>query len=268
MKNLAAVLVLCCSVVAGLSCVTTAAAAEPSKTPGPEKTLRPENPVTGNAAGGVDNPNACGTGLVFDDASAESGLGWVPSVIEGQYVQYYGMVPFGTVETVCICWLRTRADSSIDFDVVFYASQGDSPGLAPFASVPARADDVPSGVTGRFYEVDVSGVQLPPRTPIYIGARWDASRDQFFFICTDETLSTPRVNVFFTDDRANGWGDAFSTSDPIFDDYRASLIRVVASGYAVPAMSPTALGIFALFLALSAAWLGRRRRSATPKETS
>lgn len=173
--------------------------------------------------------DACEDGWVRDDGSAETGYGWVPSVVEGIYVQEILAedLPFPELRTVCVCWLRTRTDTDISFDVVFFTQQGEEPALQPYAVVPAQAADVPSGVTGRFYEVDVSGVELMPGTS-YVGVRWNPSVDPFFFVCVDTSPATDPVQVFFIDDRAQGWGDVFNTLDPIFADHRAMMVRVHA----------------------------------------
>ncbi len=195
----------------------------------PDRSL-PADPIEGV---GTPTP-ACTDGVIKDDGSLETGWGWVPSVQSGEYVQVYDRSEFRSrrLESVCVCWLRTRTDDSIDFDVVFYEESNEEPGQpaeAPFAAVPTQATSVPQGIVGAFYQVDVRGVTLPEEGTIYIGPRWNASADQFFFLCADTTPETPFTNVFFIDDRAKGeWSNIAETSDPIFQDHRAVLVRPVA----------------------------------------
>lgn len=197
--------------------------------------------------------------MIYDDASVETGFGWVPSVIEGIYVQRFEREDFGSqrVEEVCLCWLRTRTDDSLDFDLVFFRDADGEPEAAPYASIPATATLVPQGVTGAWYEVSVAGVELPDG-PVYIGARWNANVDQFFFVCADTTPSTPFHNLFFIDDRAEEWGNAADTNDPIFDDYRATMIRAVTAPphvLEIPTLAPAPLAA----LAAALGWLAWRR---------
>ena len=200
-----------------------------------------------SAEGGSPVPAACEDGVIKDDGSVDTGWGWVPSVLAGEYVQVYDRSEFssGDMRSVCVCWLRTRPDDSIDFEVVFYADSEGQPAAEPFAVVPAHAENVPQGIVGQFYEVDVSGVRLPDEGTIYIGPRWDASADQFFFVCADTNKTTPFTNVFFTDDRANGeWDNIAETQDPIFIPHRAILVRPVARPAAVieiPTLGPRIL---------------------------
>jgi hypothetical protein len=206
------------------------------------------------AATGVAQDD-CADGVVKDDGSVETGYGWVPSVVEGVYVQEFRELELGSplLASVCVCWLRTRLDDDIDFDVVFYQREGDLPAEEPYAVVPARAEDVPDGVAsgGRFYEVDVSGVPAP-NPGVYIGVRWNASVDQFFFVCADTSPETEPVQVFFIDDRAEGWTSALETTDPMFADHRAIMVRTVPEqvpSAAVPAVGFAGVALLVIVLA-------------------
>ena len=195
--------------------------------------------------------DACAGGWIRDDGSAETGYGWVPSSVEGIYVQEVKLTELGSrnLASVCVCWLRTRTDNDVDFDVVFYGDAGGRPQLQPLASVPARAEGVPMGVTGRFYEVDVSGIKLPGQTS-YVGVRWNPNADDFFFVCVDQNPLTERIPTFFIDDRASGWGDALNTIDPIFDGHRAMLMRLNGGATPdIPGLAGPGLLIFGLGLA-------------------
>ncbi len=223
---------------------------------------------------GGDPAEACAGGVVVDDGSAETGYGWVPSVIEGEYVQEFDSLLFTSrrLRSVCVCWLRTRPDTTIDFEVVFYRQVVDPkdrerliPADTPYAAFPASAEVTPLGIDESFFEVDVTNVVIPAG-PSYIGVRWDASRDQFFFICADHTEETLPVEVFFRDDRAKGeWASVFETIDPIFRDHRAIMVRALPGPLAVvdvPALGAAGLALLATALAaLALVMLKARRRS-------
>ena len=93
--------------------------------------------------------------------------------------------------------------------------------------------------------------------------RWNPSADRFFFVCADTTPEAPRVNLFFRDDRASGWDNAFETSDPIFLDHRAVLVRArsrTRSLVDVPALGAAGLAALVILLGL-AGWRLSRQRS-------
>ncbi len=223
-------------------------------------------------SGDGEDPAECAGGVVVDDGSAETGYGWVPSVVEGEYVQEFDASLFTSrrLRSVCICWMRTRPDSDVDFEIVFYRQVIDPedeerlvPADEPYAVRPASADVAPKGITESFFEVDVSGVVMPAG-PSYVGARWDASRDQYFFVCVDNSEATSPVEVFFRDDRSEGeWTSVFETTDPIFQDHRAMMIRVLpgpAVVVDVPALGASGLATLAAALALAALVMRRRYR--------
>lgn len=230
-------------------------------------------PAAASRAVGAAVPGpGCEDGLVQDDGSAESGYGWVPSVTEGVYVQELaGALASPVLESVCVCWLRTGADDALDFEIVVYEGievvdprtgrVRTIPAAEPYAAVAASAAGVPEDVPGAFYEIPLGGLRLRHRTA-YVGVRWNASTDRFFFVCTDQSPGTPPVEVFFRDDRAFGWASVFDTSDPIFRDHRAILLRVRAMPpLDLPALDAAGLGILGIGLAAAALWrLGRRRK--------
>ncbi|MEM7582424.1 MAG: IPTL-CTERM sorting domain-containing protein [Acidobacteriota bacterium] len=247
------------SVILGIAVVAMTAVATPADAqPLAPPAIYTDGPPQEACVGSVEDGN-----VVLDDGSAETGYGWVPSVIEGEYVQRFSSSIFPTrvLESICVCWLRTRMDSAIDFEVVFYENDGGIPASTPYAVVPGSAEVEPQGIAETFTEVDVSGIGIPVG-PSYIGVRWDASADQFFFVCADKSEGTEPVEFFFRDDRAEGeWTSVFDALDPIFEDHRALMIRGRSSfvtALDVPALG--AGGLVALAVLLLGVGLRRLRR--------
>lgn len=234
-----------------------------------QPTLSPSLP---GALGGDEPPVGDGceqAAVIKDDGMPEGGYGWVPSAIFGIFVQVFEARDFvqPLIDEVCVCFQRSRDDDSIDFEVVFYRDVDGNPAEEPFAVVPATLDDVPDitqpGPAGRFARVATPGVRPPGFGRYYIGVRWNPSADQFFFVCDDQSESTERVNVWFRDDRAEGWDNADETNDPIFLAHRAMLIRPVGSQVEtidVPSTGPRGLALLAAVL-LAAGVLALRRTS-------
>lgn len=216
------------------------------------------------AASAATPQEACSGGAVKDDGSLETGYGWIPSVVEGIFVQEFTHTELGgsTMVSVCVNWLRTREDEDLDFDVVFYRQLDGIPAPVPYAVVPATALGVPEGVAsgGQFYDVDVSGVPVEGST-VYIGVRWNASVHRYFFVAVDTSTATLPVGGFFIDDRADEWTSVFETGDPIFRGHRAMMIRARAEPEdvaSIPAVSRAGAALLVLLVAALGAWLARR----------
>lgn len=229
-----------------------------------ERVLAPSMPrVSVPAQGGSD----CTDGLIKDDGSLETGYGWVPSAIDGRYVQRFDVFELNSrkLEELCVCWTRTRPDDEITFWVDLYRDRGGRPARDPEDSIQAVATLVPSFPDGAFYSIDLSEADLRSPTDIfYAGVRWDPSQDQFFFVCADQTPETPVVDGWFIDDRADEWASVLETGDPIFADHRAMMIRARGlDGYfvLVPTMGTVGVVVMVIALALVAGLVLRRRES-------
>ncbi|MEM7356211.1 MAG: hypothetical protein AAF657_35675 [Acidobacteriota bacterium] len=174
----------------------------------------------------------CEGGLAKDDGTVETGYGYVPSAKMGRYVQELdaGDLPSRKLQEVCVCWLRSREDSDIEFEVEFYKDQNGVPAATPYAKVSGTATEVPNGVAeaGRFYSVDASSVTVPEGKS-YVGVHWDPSESTFFFVCSDQSPESPRTKVFSQEDRAPRWADIGTSRDPIFKPHRSMLVRVKAA---------------------------------------
>jgi hypothetical protein len=204
--------------------------------------------------------------VVRDDGTAEDGYGWVASAIEGVYVQTFEPeeFPSGRLDRACICWMRSRDDATIDFEVVIFGDNHGVPLMEPAVAIPATAAAVPTALDGRFYEVDLGGVQLG-RDTFHLGVRWDPSVDQYFYLCADKSEETPVAQGFFIDDRADEWASVVGNDDPTFFGHRAMFIRAVAepgvAAASVPTMGTMGIVVFVVLMAIVAFLiLGRREK--------
>jgi hypothetical protein len=213
-------------------------------------------PAVGRS-GVVPGPG-CEDGLVLDDGSFETAYGWVPSAQWGEYVQTFRLGAANPVllESVCVCWTRTLDDDSLAFEVEVYEDVDGEPAEAPVVVVGASMVDVPLWPDGGFTEIPL-GADVPALAPgtYHVGVRWGPSTDRFFFVCADQSDPDAAVGGFFRDDRADGWGSVLETTDPIFADHTAMLIRVRDRDVvATPATSRLGAGILVLLVALAAWW--------------
>jgi hypothetical protein len=205
----------------------------------------------------------CDDGLILDDGSAETAYSWVPSAMWGEYVQTFPEAPLvsSRLDSVCVCWTRTRPDDALSFEIVVYSGSQYTPNQRELYSFPAFISSVPLWPDATFVEV-----QAPPDAPLlnasvhHIGVRWNPSVDQFFFLCADQSPTDSPEGGFFRDDRSEGeWGSVLDTSDPIFAEHRAMMVRVRAHRAPwVPTLGPVGLGMLALLLAISG-WVVLRR---------
>lgn len=209
--------------------------------------------VTGAVVGQETAPVAepatdCRDGLVADDGSVETGYGFVPNSKEGIFVQRFDpqRAAATVFKAVCVCWLKTRGDRNIEFEVVLFEDQGGGPAPKPsFAhGATATAEQVAPDVksAGSFVRVPLPPVPLPAG-PFYLGVRWNPHTASHLFVCADKTprgdddgggAGTPG---FFREDVRPRWSSLEAAKDPNMKGHQALMIRAVL-GPAPPVPAP------------------------------
>jgi hypothetical protein len=242
---------------AALSLVLVVVAGALSARVGVSQDFRVVAPEGAPMVQGVPAGDACAGGAVFDDGMLETGYSWVPSAVDGRYVQRFTWTDVAAtrLSEICVCWTRTRPDDVIDFHVELYRDVGGEPAFNPTFSMPVQMTGVPSFPDGDFLSVPLPADGWPTLTPtFYVGVRWNPSIDQFFFVCADTSPTSPVVNGFFIDDRADGWASVLETNDPTFAAHHAMMIRAV--GGAAPAQVPVLGWVGVAFLVALLAAVG------------
>ncbi|MFQ5636743.1 MAG: S8 family serine peptidase [bacterium] len=170
----------------------------------------------------------CSSGEIHDDGSAENGYGWASFITDGRTVELFnpGSFPFNYTQ-VCIAWTQVGGDANINFNIQVYDDDG--PGGEPgtlLASIPVTAAGVPAWPSVAFFDFDITGLIPPINSPfVYIGAQWDPSVEQSFFIAADESPTTPLQTGYGFNDADNFWTPLQS----FFSTYRAMFIRAEGS---------------------------------------
>jgi hypothetical protein len=170
------------------------------------------------AQGGGDA--TCAGGLAYDDGSFENAYGLTATAGRRAIVMRLDPQPGALLERVCLCWVRNTFDADLDFELVFYAADGEGgePGTQ-LASLEATASAVPSQPPGAFFGYDVSAAEVTaPAGGLFIGAEWDAVQNRGFFLCADQ--NGPAQQPAFSG-APGDWSD-LSSAHPA---YRALAIR-------------------------------------------
>lgn len=190
----------------------------------------------GTAAAEPADPS-CAGGLVLDDGSFENAYTLLPAA-QGRMAMLFEPPAGALLSRVCLCWIRSGADDTLSFDLVFYAADGPGgePGT-PLASVPAVAAAVPTTPPGGFYgyELGAAAVEVP-EGGLYVGAGWSSAAEPGFFLCADQDGHALHPGYLSVDGGAT-WRDI------AFDQpgYRALGVRAELAG-CVPGPETLCLG--------------------------
>ncbi len=171
----------------------------------------------------------CADGLVYDDGTFENGYG--ASLEQGdtasEYVMRIDPPPNARgLEKICVCWTKNGADSSVVFDLNFYAVAQDGTPGALLASHSTAAFGVPSFSGHRFYAYDLRALLLPADEPLFIGPSWDPGLDERLFICADEDGPSSQTG-YHTKDIATGGPDRKLGEVDAWVDYRNLGVRAL-----------------------------------------
>ena len=142
----------------------------------------------------------CSGGIQADDNSFENGYTYISSVFYGSFVQLFNP-PGATsrVTSVCVCFSSLGPDGTLDFGLDFWAADGvgGKPGtLIDFVSI--NDISTATGFSGKtFFRVDIpAGITVPDL--VYIGPFWSPLSNQEFYLCADESVTTPVRTAFTT----------------------------------------------------------------------
>ncbi len=214
---------MCRSTVSGFLLLAAASWAQPAKQADPSPRVLAGASML--APGGPSVPMGvvdCAGGIIADDGSAENGYGWNPATVtDGRDVHLLTppFYPF-LLTDVCLAWAQLGGDTSINYNLVIYDDDG--PGGEPgtqLASIPVTAAGVPGTLPGQFYTYNIIAQNVViPSGGVYVGAQWNATVEQSFYLISDETGT---LNP--------GWGWAnvapWTALQSFFPAYRALFVR-------------------------------------------
>ncbi|MEM9292034.1 MAG: hypothetical protein AAGD01_10165 [Acidobacteriota bacterium] len=175
----------------------------------------------------VDAPDKATVTLVYDDGVADNGYGAASTATVYEVVQLF-QLPRTPLEwdQATLCFSRLGIDSSLDFDLVVYDDDGiaGAPGTL-LQSLLATVDGVSTDLAGSYYNFDLSSLGITfSDTTVFIGARWDPSVEQDFFLCSDHSGTGIQPGY----SRVGGTG-VWGTPPAGDTDYRALMVRGVFS---------------------------------------
>ena len=173
----------------------------------------------------VPSGGSCEGGLVFDDGTFEQAYGLSPTDA-GRMVMRITGEEGAALTDVCLCWIRNGSDPQLDFDVVFYESDGAGGPPGPLvAAVPARIGPVATSPPGSFFAIDVASAAIRlPADGLYVGAGWSSNAEPGFFLCADENGPTETPGYVSTQG-----GAVWQRLDGANPGYRALGVRAQAS---------------------------------------
>ncbi len=150
----------------------------------------------------------CTGGVKVDDGTFESGYFVIGS--SSQIVQRLTPPSHPSLLTrACLCWISDNpASTLLSYNLMVYDDNG--PGGRPGTLLGTRAVTANgiSSTASTFFGYDCSLLDVGVSSgSIYVGATWNQIANPDFYLCADESTSTPTAEIFGSDDAGAHWTD-------------------------------------------------------------
>jgi hypothetical protein len=154
-----------------------------------------------------DASNECTAGGVMrDDGSFEDGLR-VPFVSDARFVQLLQPSSFpALLDRVCVCWTSTAGFESMSYNLLAYDDNGTGGQPGTFlGGKQVSAVNLTAFASELFgYECSDLSVTIPSGG-LYVGVQWNPASKIHYFLCTDESPSTPATTMYTSSSGGTIW---------------------------------------------------------------
>jgi len=161
-------------------------------------------------------------GVIRDDGTFEDGVR-VPFVSDARFVQL--LIPPSypaLLDRVCVCWDSSASLSSLSYNLLAYDDNGNNGQPGTFlGGKQVSAVNLTAFMDELFgYECSDLNVMVPSGG-LYVGVQWNAAANVNYFLCTDESLSTPTATMYTSSTGGTIWAPVTNN----YPDTRALGVR-------------------------------------------
>lgn len=148
----------------------------------------------------------CSGGAVLDDGNLENGLR-TPLVSDARYVQRFAPSFYpAVVDQICVCWNTGLDPAAMGFSVVAYDDNGAAGQPGTLLGTQSSIVSIPTAFGETWVGVSCANLGIVIESGnVYLGAQWNAGANSDFFLCTDETVTTPQATMFRSANGGFSW---------------------------------------------------------------
>jgi hypothetical protein len=171
-----------------------------------------------------DAASECTAGVRKDDGTFENAVR-VPFVSDARFVQLLQPTSYPAIlNRACVCWSTSQSFESMSYSLLVYDDNGTGgqPGSLLGAKVVSAVNL--DAFTRDFFGYECSDLNVNLTSGgAYVGVSWNSASEIRYFLCTDESVSTPAATMYTSSNGGTTWSSVSST-DP---NTRALGIRAV-----------------------------------------
>jgi hypothetical protein len=172
---------------------------------------------------GKDAASECSVGgIIRDDGSFENGVR-IPFVSDARFVQRLQPEAFpALLDRVCVCWTTSEGLQSMSYNLLAYDDNGSAGLPGTFLGGKQVAAVNLTAFTDEFFGYECSDLNVEVASgAVYIGVQWNSASEVDYFLCTDESASTPLTTMYTSSSGGTLWTPVTTN----YEDTRALGVR-------------------------------------------
>jgi hypothetical protein len=159
-----------------------------------------------------DAANECTSGgILRDDNSFEDAVR-VPFISDARFVQLLTPQSFPSVlDRVCVCWASSASLKSMSYNLIAYDDNGTGGQPGTFLGGKQVSAVNLTAFANEMFGYDCSDLNVTvPSGGLYVGVQWNSAANVNYFLCTDESPSTPASTMYSSSSGGTIWSSVTS----------------------------------------------------------
>ncbi len=178
--------------------------------------------------------------IIRDDGSFENALR-IPFVSDARFVQLLTPQAFpALLDRVCVCWEASEGFVSMSYNLLAYDDTGNNGQPGTFLGGKQVSAVNLDAFTDDFFGYECSDLSVKiPSGGLYVGVQWNSAANVNYFLCTDESSSTPTAAMYTSSSGGTIWtpvGNTYPGTQAL--GVRAHLTQVLPPADPPPPSAP------------------------------
>lgn len=155
-------------------------------------------------------------GVIRDDGIFEDGIR-VPFVSDARFVQLLTPQSFpALLDRVCVCWNSSTNFESMSYNLLAYDDNGNNGQPGTFLGGKQVSAVNLTAFAEEFFGYECSDLNVAvPSGGLYVGVQWNSAAEIHYFLCTDESFSTPAATMYTSSSGGTIWTPVTNSSPDI-----------------------------------------------------
>jgi len=182
-----------------------------------------------------DAADECTGGISRDDGTFEDAVR-VPFVSDARFAQLLQPQSFpALLDRVCVCWNSSEGLESMSYNLLVYDDNGSGGQPGTFLGGKQVSAVNLTAFTEELFGYECSDLNVTiPSGGLYVGVQWNSAAEFHYFLCTDESSSTPAATMYTSSSGGTIWAPVTSN----YPDVHALGIRAHFTQVLPPADPP------------------------------